>query len=158
MALRSPAPRPTGLVSTLAATLVLESLQAPPALRLGQEVQVEDGYVLPSQRIQDLFATDKNFATLDQVNPTGTHFFVPHITELTTLERMAEPTLRLAMLEMRPRADRPWHLDTYGIDGLRLYDLAGRAFRDVELPPRRFRQRPDLVPRGRPAWLPASPA
>jgi len=94
----------------------------------------QDGYILPPPSIQELFATDKNFATLDQANPGRTHFFVPHVTELSTLERMAEPTLRLAMLELRPNADRPWHLDTYGIDGLRLYDLESRSFADVELP------------------------
>ena len=93
-----------------------------------------DGYALPPQAIQDAFATDKNFATLDHPNPAGTHFLVPHVNELSTLPLMAEQTLRLAELELRPQRDRLWHLDTYGIDGLRIYSLPDRSFRDVDVP------------------------
>ena len=66
------------------------------------------GYVLPNDEIQRLFATDKNFVQLDHLSPDGNHFLVLHETELSTLERMGEPTLRLAELELRPAVDRIW--------------------------------------------------
>ena len=99
--------------------------------------QVDAGateYVLPPERVQEIFATDKNFAVLDHPSPDGNHFVIPHETELTTLERLAAPTTRLAMLELRADTDRPWHLDTYGLDGLRIYALDARTFRVVDLP------------------------
>lgn len=94
----------------------------------------DDRYILPDGRVQELFATDKNYATLDHKSPDGNHFLVPLYTELSTLERMAEETYRLAMLEIRPRTDRRWRLDTFGIYGFRIYSLSERAFRDFELP------------------------
>src|SRR5690606_7702217 len=62
------------------------------------------------------------------------YFLVPRWTELSTLELMSRPTYRLAELEIRPATDRLWHLDTYGIVGLRVYDLEERRYRDVQLP------------------------
>ncbi len=91
-------------------------------------------YVLPPAAVQDLFSRDPNFAVLDHPSPDGTHFLVPLRTELSTLERMGEETYRLAELERRPRTDRLWHLDTYGIQGLRIFSLGDGAFRDVTLP------------------------
>ena len=93
-----------------------------------------DHYVLPPASIQELFDTDKNYATLNYMSPDGDHFVVPHVTELSTLEIMSRETYRLAELEIRPRTDRLWHLDTYGIDGLRFYSLSGKRFVDVDLP------------------------
>ncbi len=93
-----------------------------------------DSYMLPSPEVQQILGTDKNYATLDNMSPDGDHFIVPRVTELSTLERMSEPTYRLATLEIRPRTDRLWHLDTFGIHGLRVYSLSGRAFRDIDLP------------------------
>ncbi|MYC86919.1 MAG: prolyl oligopeptidase family serine peptidase, partial [Gemmatimonadales bacterium] len=55
-------------------------------------------------------------------------------TELSTLAEVGEETLRLGMLEIRARADRPWHLDIYGLYGFRFYSLSDRAFIDVDLP------------------------
>ncbi len=96
--------------------------------------QEEDGYVMPSAEVQRILGTDKNYAVLDNMSPDGDHFVMPKVTELSTLARMAEPTYRLATLEIRPRTDRLWHLDTFGIYGLRIYSLSERSFRDVELP------------------------
>ena len=59
---------------------------------------------------------------------------IPLSTELSTLEEVGEETLRLGMLEIRARTDRPWHLDIYGLYGLRFYSLSTRAFTDVDLP------------------------
>ena len=92
------------------------------------------GYILPDQAVQDLFATDPNYATLDQMSPDGDHFVIPLSTELGTLAEVGEETLRLGMLEIRARTDRPWHLDIYGLYGFRFYSLSARAFTDVDLP------------------------
>lgn len=107
---------------------------AAPQAAFSQVDAGDPGYILPPERVQEIFATDKNFATLDHPSPDGQHFAVPHVTELSTLDQVSEPTLRLAMLELRANVDRPWHLDIYGLDGLRLYSMAERAFSEVELP------------------------
>ncbi len=109
--------------------LCVAVLHAPPLS--GQE---DAQYATPNERVRQIFATDKNYVELSHVSPDGDHFLVPHYTELSTLDRMAEPTLRLAELEIRARTMRPWHLDTYGIDGLRTYSLARTAYSDVEVP------------------------
>jgi dipeptidyl aminopeptidase/acylaminoacyl peptidase len=93
-----------------------------------------DAYVKPDAYVQELFARDKNYATLDNLSPDGRHFLVPEVTELSTLQRMAEKTYRLAMLEIRPRVDRLWHLDTYGAYGIKIFDLESRSFLDIDLP------------------------
>ena len=110
------------LLSILASTLT------------AQQPDPQPGYVLPPDPVQDLFATDPNFATLDHLSPDGDHFVIPLSTELSTLEEVGEETLRLAMLEIRARTDRPWHLDLYGLYGLRFYSLSERSFTDVDLP------------------------
>ncbi len=112
---------------------------APPPLAAQDEeemagLDISQGYILPDATVQDLFATDPNYATLDHISPDGDHFVVPLSTELSTLAEVGEETLRLGMLELRARADRPWHLDIYGLYGFRFYSLSGRAFVDVDLP------------------------
>ena len=97
-------------------------------------LDISQGYILPDATVQDLFATDPNYATLDHVSPDGDHFVVPLTTELSTLGEVGEETLRLGMLELRARTDRPWHLDIYGLYGFRFYSLSARAFTDVDLP------------------------
>ena len=99
-----------------------------------QQPSPQPGYILPPDPVQDLFATDPNFATLDHLSPDGDHFVIPLSTELSSLEEVGEETLRLAMLEIRARTDRPWHLDLYGLYGLRFYSLSERSFTDVDLP------------------------
>ncbi len=94
----------------------------------------DDTYVLPDAAVQEAFATDKNYATLNHPSPDGDNFLVPLVTELSTLEEMAKETYRLGMLEIRPQTDRLWHLDTYGIYGFRVYSLSDRALRNYELP------------------------
>ncbi len=97
-------------------------------------LDIPQGYILPDATVRDLFATDPNYATLDQLSPDGDHFVVPRSTELSTLAEVGEETLRLGMLELRARADRPWHLDIYGLYGFRFYSLSERAYIDVDLP------------------------
>ena len=93
-----------------------------------------DRYTLPPEAVQELFATDKNYATLDYPSPDGDHFLVAKTNELSTLELMSKETYRLAELELRPRTDRLWHLDTYGVYDFRFYSLEGRRFTEVDLP------------------------
>ena len=91
-------------------------------------------YAVPPAAIQQLFETDKNYATLDYMSPDGDHFLVPHVTELSTLDLMSRETYRLAELEVRPATDRLWHLDTYGVDGFRFYSLSRQRYIDATLP------------------------
>jgi dipeptidyl aminopeptidase/acylaminoacyl peptidase len=91
-------------------------------------------YVLPPARVQEILATDKNYATLDYPSPDGDHFLIPIETELSTLDLMSRGTYRLAELELRPATDRLWHLDTYGIHDFRFYSLSGRRYIEVDLP------------------------
>lgn len=102
------------------------------------EREAEARYIQPPAPIADFFRRDPNFATLDAPSPDGRRFLVPLATQLSTLGLMARPTYRLAELEIRPATDRLWHLDTYGIYGLRIYDLDTRRFREVTLPPNTF--------------------
>jgi dipeptidyl aminopeptidase/acylaminoacyl peptidase len=118
-------------VSTVFFAFVIASFALPcSAIAQGED----DRYILPDQTVQELFGTDKNFATLDYPSPDGDHFLVPLLTELSTLERMAEETYRLAELEIRPQTDRLWHLDTYGIYGFKVYSLSERSFRNYDMP------------------------
>ncbi|MGH7444999.1 MAG: prolyl oligopeptidase family serine peptidase, partial [Longimicrobiales bacterium] len=105
-------------------------------------------YIQPPAPIADFFSRDPSFAVLDAPSPDGRYFLVPQATQLSTLELMSRPTYRLAELEIRPATDRLWHLDTYGIDGLRIYDLEARRFRDVELPAHTFVSDPVWSPDG----------
>jgi dipeptidyl aminopeptidase/acylaminoacyl peptidase len=127
----------TGVLAAMPFAILLLA----PMVGAGQSVdrfEPPPGYTLPDAQVQEFFERDTNYATLDQPGPDGNYFLVPLSTELSTLERMAEETYRLAGLEFRPAVDRPWHLDTYGIHGFRIYSLADRAFRDVELPEEAF--------------------
>jgi hypothetical protein len=91
-------------------------------------------YMQPPAEIARILQTDKNYATLDYMSPDGDHFLVAHVDELSTLDLMSRQTYRLGELEIRPRTDRLWHLDTYGIDGVRIYSLSARRYVDVTLP------------------------
>ncbi|MGD8815992.1 MAG: prolyl oligopeptidase family serine peptidase [Acidobacteriota bacterium] len=115
-------------------SLTFVSLPIDAAGQAVPSVQETDGYVLPDESVQSIFATDKNFATLDNLGPDGDHFIVPLVTELSDLDLMSRPTYRLATLEIRPQTDRLWHLDTFGMYGLRIYSLRERGFTDVQLP------------------------
>ena len=95
-------------------------------------------YILPPPEVQELFATDKSYATLDNMSPDGDHFLIPVATELATLDLMARETYRLAELELRPGTDRLWHLDTYGIHDFRFYSLSRRSNIEVDLPEATF--------------------
>lgn len=93
-----------------------------------------NSYQLPPEVVQDILGRDKNYATLDAASPDGTHFLVPSVTELSTIDKMADETYRLAMLELRPKVNREWRLDTFGIYALRVFSLGERVLRDIELP------------------------
>ena len=93
-----------------------------------------NSYMQPPAEIARMLQTDKNYATLNYASPDGKHFLIPHINELSTLELMSRETYRLAELELRPKTDRLWHLDTYGVDDFRFYSLEERRYIDVDLP------------------------
>src|SRR5690606_13349620 len=97
-------------------------------------VEAETRYILPPAPIPEYFARDPNYVRLDAPDPTKRFFLVPRSTELSTLELMSRPTYRLAELEIRPATDRLWHLDTYGIIGLSIYDLEESEQHVVRIP------------------------
>ena len=129
-----PIPFVLALALTAAAPATLDAQEAREADDAASGLDIPGGYILPDQAVQHLFATDPNYATLDHMSPDGDHFVIPLSTELGTLAEVGEETLRLGMLEIRARADRPWHLDIYGLYGLRFYSLSERNFTDVDLP------------------------
>ena len=133
---RSRGPRVLPLLLSLAGPVLLATSLAAQQrdARPGGHLDPPPGYILPPDPVADLFATDPNYATLDHISPDGDHFVIPLSTELSTLAEVGEGTLRLGMLEIRARTDRPWHLDIYGLHGLRFYSLDDRSFTDVELP------------------------
>jgi dipeptidyl aminopeptidase/acylaminoacyl peptidase len=110
--------------------------------------EFEARYVQPPAPIAEFFRRDPSFAVLDAPSPNGRYFLVPRATQLSTLELMSRPTYRLAELEIRPATDRLWHLDTYGINGLRIYDMEARRYREVELPEGSFVSDPVWSPDG----------
>ena len=121
--------------------LVVAVLAVLPAPRLAaQEAAAvtenpdHDRYIQPPESVRRIFATDKNYATLDYMSPDGDHFLVAKINELSTMELMSRETYRLGEMEIRPRTDRLWHLDTYGIHDFRFYSLGQRRFVEVDLP------------------------
>jgi dipeptidyl aminopeptidase/acylaminoacyl peptidase len=135
-----------GKSARLVATLMIAALALPlqaqndttaPADESARE-EAAVRYIQPPAPIGEFFHRDPNWATLNAPSPDGRYFIVPHATQLSTLELMSRPTYRLAELEIRPATDRLWHLDTYGIDGLRIYDMTARRFRDVTLPESTF--------------------
>jgi len=101
-------------------------------------LEAEARYETPPAPIAEFFRRDASFATLDAPSPDARRFLVPKWTQLSTLALMSRPTYRLAELEIRPATDRLWHLDTYGVNGLRIYDLSSREFRTVALPANTF--------------------
>jgi dipeptidyl aminopeptidase/acylaminoacyl peptidase len=113
------------LLIALAPTILLAAFTAS---------EEERTYILPPEPVRELFERDKNYATLSFPSPDGDHFLVPLTSELSTLEKMGRPTLRLAMLEIRPDVNREWRLDTFGDHGYRLYSFRERQFRNVSVP------------------------
>ncbi|HKJ01744.1 MAG TPA: hypothetical protein VJ997_04795, partial [Longimicrobiales bacterium] len=122
-----------GLALAVSAALPASGLQAQEAAAVSENPD-HARYIQPPEAVRQLFATDKNFATLDYMSPDGDHFLVVEINELSTMELMSRETYRLAEMEIRPRTDRLWHLDTYGIYDFRFYSLSRRAFVEVDLP------------------------
>jgi dipeptidyl aminopeptidase/acylaminoacyl peptidase len=140
-------PRPLRTPATLLLALVAAAAIVAPAAaqqtdrptpgeHARQEIEIR--WAEPPAPIGEMLRRDPNFATLDAPSPDGRYFMVPSGTQLSTLELMSRPTYRLAELELRPATDRLWHLDTYGINGLRIFDLETRAFREVQLPANSF--------------------
>ena len=123
-----------GVVLAVAAALPVSAQDDATRADVVAVQESEARYTQPPGPIAEYFARDPSYARLDAPSPDGRFFLVPRSTELSTLQLMSRPTYRLAELEIRPRTDRLWHLDTYGVVGVRIYDLEGRRFRDVSVP------------------------
>ncbi|MHB1169186.1 MAG: S9 family peptidase [Longimicrobiales bacterium] len=111
-------------------------------------LEAEARYAQPPAPIGEFLQRNPGYAVLNDPSPDGRYFLVPRATQLSTLELMSKPTYRLAELEIRPATDRLWHLDTFGIDGLRIYDLQQRRYREVQLPAGTFISDPVWSPDG----------
>ncbi len=125
-------PRP--LRTVVPAVLALLITAAPLLAQPAQTNPDRASYERPPDAIERILRTDKNLAELSYASPDGTHFLVPSVNELSTLELMSKETYRLAELEVRPQTDRLWHLDTYGIYDVRFYSLERRSYVDVDVP------------------------
>lgn len=128
----------SGLLLALAAAPAVAQRPAPVPADQAARAEADARYVQPPAPIAEFFRRDPGFAVLDAPSPDGRYFLVPGATQLSNIELMSRPTYRLAELELRPATDRLWHLDTYGINRLRIYDLEARAYRDVPLPANSF--------------------
>ena len=129
--------RPTPAATLLSVVLTAVLALAPHAGSAQDDAHANpdaDRYVLPPPSLQALLETDKNYASLNYVSPDGDHFVVSVVNQLSNLELMSKETYRLGELQIRPQTDRLWHLDTYGIYGLRFFSLSRRRFVDVDLP------------------------
>jgi len=131
--------RNRSLILAILAPLVAVPVVLPARLPAQERAAVTENpdharYIQPPKRIAEILQTDRNFAELSYASPDNRYFLIPHATELSTLDLMSRPTYRLAGLELRPKTDRPWHIDTWGIDGFRFYSLEARRFIDVKLP------------------------
>lgn len=126
----------TAIAAPIAPASAQQAGRAPSDAHARQEIEIQ--WAQPPAPIGEMLRRDPNFATLDTPSPDGRYFMVPSGTQLSTLELMSRPTYRLAELELRPATDRLWHLDTYGINGLRIYDMEARTFRQVQLPANTF--------------------
>lgn len=111
-------------------------------------LEAETRYAQPPAPIGEFLRRDPGYAILNAPSPDGRYFLVPRATQLSTLALMSKPTYRLAELEVRPETDRLWHLDTFGINGLRFYDLQGQRYREVPLPANTFISDPVWSPDG----------
>ena len=116
--------RPVVLAAALIAASSLAWAQAP----------AERTYVKAAPSVEDLLSRDKNFATLDNASPDGTHVLVPVTSEVSTLARMARPVLRLGMLELDPATDREWHYSTEGTRGYTIFSLATKRSWPITVP------------------------
>ncbi|MFW6160604.1 MAG: S9 family peptidase [Acidobacteriota bacterium] len=101
----------------------------------GQEKLYEESYIVPPETVQELLQRDRHYDMLNNISPDGRHFFVPVEEEFSSLNKMAQRTLRLAMLEFCPDVNREWRLSTYGIKGIRIFSLFEKKFHNIELPP-----------------------
>ena len=86
----------------------------------------EEGYLLPSELVQDFMNRDGHTNTLNNISPDGIHFMIPVSEYFSSLKLMTQRTLRLGMLEICPDVSRSWRLSTYGNTGIKIYSLEQR--------------------------------
>ncbi|MFQ6109625.1 MAG: hypothetical protein ACE5L7_08750, partial [Candidatus Aminicenantales bacterium] len=105
----------------------MDSIQA-------EERQYEEAYLLPPEFVQDILNRDRHYDMLNTLSPDAEHFLIPIQQYFSSLELMAQRTMRLAMLEFCPDVNREWRLSTYGIKGLKIYSLRKRRSWAIDLP------------------------
>lgn len=95
----------------------------------------KESYLKPPSEVQELLTRDRHYDVLSNLSPDKDHFLIPIQEEFSSLKRMAQRTLRLAMLEFCPDVNREWRLSTYGIKGLKIYSFSQRKSWEIALPP-----------------------
>jgi len=105
-----------------------------PVFLTAQQVQFEESYLLPPTSVQEILNRDKHYDILNALSPDGDHFMISIRAEFSSLELMAQPTYRLAMLELCPDVNRERRLSTSGIKGLKIYSLKQRKSWPVQIP------------------------
>ncbi len=117
-------------VSLFLAILVLFSFSA----QADQENLYKEGYLLPSDLVQDILSRSSHFDTLDTLSPDKEHFMIPIDAEFSSLKLMIQKTYRLAMLEFCPDVNREWRLSTSGTKELKIFSLETKKSWMVDLP------------------------
>ena len=98
------------------------------------ELLYRETYLQPPEEVKELLLRDRHYDVLSNLSPDKDHFLIPIQEEFSSLKRMAQRTLRLAMLEFCPDVNREWRLSTYGVKGLKIYSYRqGKAW-EVQLP------------------------
>ncbi len=109
------------------------------ALGWAQEDELyKDGYLKPSELVQDFMNRDGNTDTLNNMSPDGIHFMIPVSDYFSSLKLMTQRTLRLGMLEICPDVNRSWRSSTYGNIGIRIYSLEQKKSWMIQVPDNAF--------------------
>lgn len=109
------------------------------ALGWAQEDELyKDGYLKPSELVQDFMNRDGNTDTLNNMSPDGIHFMIPVSDYFSSLKLMTQRTLRLGMLEICPDVNRSWRSSTYGNIGIKIYSLEQKKSWMIQVPDNAF--------------------
>ncbi|MCJ7579892.1 MAG: prolyl oligopeptidase family serine peptidase [Candidatus Aminicenantes bacterium] len=103
-----------------------------------EEKLYEEGYLMPSELVQDFMNRDGHTDTLNNISPDGLHFMIPVSDYFSSLKLMTQRTLRLGMLEICPDVSRSWRLSTYGKKGIKIYSLEQKKSWMIQVPENSF--------------------
>ncbi len=120
--------------SLVAALFLFVFISNLPAAQDNQTDIYKESYLEPDKFIQNILTRNRHYDTLDNLSPDGIHFLIPVDRYFSNLELMSQKTYRLGMLELCPGVNREWNLSTHGTKGLKIYSLARKKSRMIDLP------------------------